>query len=79
MLALEQAQALVMAEVRPVETSVSLFHSTERVLAQRVVSPQHSPLFDNSAMDGYAVFQHDAPSYQVIGVSSAGQAFKGLL
>ncbi len=79
MITLEQAQAIVMAEVRPVETSVSLFQSTERVLAQRVVSPQHSPLFDNSAMDGYAIFQHESPIYQVIGISSAGQIFKGQL
>ena len=79
MLPLKQAQEIVLAEVRPQETSVSLFHSTERVLSQRVVSPQHSPLFDNSAMDDYAVFQHDSLIYEVIGLSSAGQAFKGEL
>lgn len=52
-----------------------------QVLAADVVSPHDYPLFDNSAMDGFALRAGDVTSLpatlEVIGVSSAGHPFAG--
>jgi len=56
MLDLETALARVLAAVPPPRAeAVSLRHAAGRVLAETVLSPADLPLFDNSAMDGYAV------------------------
>jgi molybdopterin molybdotransferase len=53
---LETALARVLAALPPPQAErVALIEAADRVLAESVSSPSDLPLFDNSAMDGYAV------------------------
>jgi molybdopterin molybdotransferase len=57
MLTLEQAQAAILAGIRPggeYET-VALAQAVDRFVAEPLVARVDNPAFDNSAMDGYAV------------------------
>lgn len=66
MLQVEEAQARVLAEVRPggVE-SVPLFDSLGRVLREEIAAPHDLPPADNSAMDGYALRAEDLANVPV--------------
>jgi len=56
MLSFEQARQAVLENVTPVgHEQVSLPEAVGRVLAEDIASPWNMPLWDNSAMDGYAV------------------------
>jgi len=56
MLELEEALRRILAAIpQPVSESVALTEAYGRVLAEQVRSPLDLPVFDNSAMDGYAV------------------------
>jgi molybdopterin molybdotransferase len=60
MLQFEEALARVLAAVpAPMTESVSVSESPGRVLAEQIRSPIDLPVFDNSAMDGYAVRSAD--------------------
>ena len=64
---------------------VELTSARGRILAQRIVSAVDLPVFDNSAMDGYAVraddvrnARNDAPAtLKLIGRVAAGEVFSG--
>src|SRR5438128_1019165 len=63
MLELEEALAQVLAAIpAPGSERISLGQAHGRILAERVVSPIDLPVFDNSAMDGYAVRAADVAS-----------------
>jgi molybdopterin molybdotransferase len=63
MLAFEEALSRVLAAVpAPRGESVSLSDAPGRVLADQIRSPIDLPIFDNSAMDGYAVRTADVAS-----------------
>ena len=79
MIAVEEAQALVMAACPPLAPrTVALRDALGCVLAADVVSPESVPPFDNTAVDGYAVRAADtegAPvELEAIGVLAAGFA-----
>ena len=60
MLELEDAQSRILAALRaPLTERVSLTDAHRRVAAESVDSPRDLPLFDNSAVDGYAVRSSD--------------------
>ena len=40
--------------------TVSLVQSLDRITAEDILSPIHLPPFDNSAMDGYAIYAADS-------------------
>ncbi len=89
MLTLEETQerisaALALAAVGPLGTeAVPLADALGRVLAVDVVAPLDLPLFDNSAMDGYAVRAADVAGasaekpavLRVVGRVAAGESF----
>lgn len=86
MLELEEALQRVLSAVRPLDAEeVSLHEAAGRVPADSPVSPVGLPLFDNSAMDGYAVRAADltcaAPDNPVAlrlnGKVAAGEVFQG--
>lgn len=86
MLELEDALARVLAAVpSPAGETVPLIDAAGRVLLETVVSPSPLPLFDNSAMDGYAVCATDTAGatagsprrLRVIGRVAAGEIFHG--
>jgi molybdopterin molybdotransferase len=58
---LDEALALVMDSVRPIERTerVALGQASGRVVAERVASSVDVPPFDRAAMDGYAVVAED--------------------
>ena len=60
MLELEEALRRILAAIpQPASESVALTEAHRRVLAEQVRSPLDLPVFDNSAMDGYAVRASD--------------------
>ena len=86
MLELEEALTRVLAAVpTPRNEGVSLSDAWGRVLAEPIYSPTDLPIFDNSAMDGYAVRAADVVSAQpappvrlrLAGKVAAGEAFPG--
>jgi molybdopterin molybdotransferase len=50
----------------------SLNQATGRILAERLTVQYDSPMFDNSAMDGYALNDIHAGSWQIVGQVAAG-------
>ena len=86
MLELEEALARILAAIpSPTVESISLSDASGRVLAEQIASPIDLPLFDNSAMDGYAVRAADVASarpespvrLRLIGKAAAGTTFTG--
>jgi len=86
MLELEEALQRVLSAVRPLDAEeVSIHEAAGRVTADSPVSPVNLPLFDNSAMDGYAVRAADLtranPDHPVAlrldGKIAAGEVFQG--
>ncbi|PKL79556.1 MAG: hypothetical protein CVV27_01635, partial [Candidatus Melainabacteria bacterium HGW-Melainabacteria-1] len=78
MLPLQQAQNLVLEQIYPLPRQLPLDQAFGLVLAEAVASPQLSPPFDNSAMDGFAIqgpFDPPRPR-QVIGSIAAGQVWE---
>ncbi|MBD3637541.1 MAG: molybdopterin molybdotransferase MoeA [Crocinitomicaceae bacterium] len=72
MISIEKAQTLVTENTSTLKShKLPLSQALNCVLAEDLVSPYHLPLFDQSAMDGYAINgNHD--TYQVTGVIKAG-------
>ena len=61
MLELEEALTRILSALpAPESERIPLAQSDGRVLAEQVLSPLDLPVFDNSAMDGYAVRAKDA-------------------
>jgi len=88
MLEVEEAQARIIAAVRPLPAeSVALTDATGRVLAGDIAAPISLPPFDNSAMDGYAVRAADVSAASAaspvrlkrIGDVPAGGNFSGAI
>jgi molybdopterin molybdotransferase len=86
MLAFEEALSRVLAEVpAPSGEIVSLRSAPGRILADQIRSPINLPIFDNSAMDGYAVRAADLASatpdsparLRLAGKVAAGEVFPG--
>ncbi len=60
MVAFEEARRLILANVKPAGVErVNLLEAVGRVLAENLTAPWDMPLWDNSAMDGYAVRSAD--------------------
>jgi molybdopterin molybdotransferase len=77
LLTIAEARAAVIAGARPVEgeEAVPLAQARGRILARDLSSPRALPVFDHSAMDGYAVaLAPHAPDYRLVGRVAAGQA-----
>ncbi len=55
---LHEAQTQVLSVATPHVATVSLEDSLGKVLSDDIISPQSSPAFNNSAMDGYALALH---------------------
>ncbi len=83
---LEEALRIVLENVKPLGTErVHIYQALGRFLAEEVRADTDKPLFDNSAMDGYALRFEDIEgaseenpvSLKVIGEVSAGESFDG--
>jgi molybdopterin molybdotransferase len=60
MLSFEQARQTILENLAPIGTEqISLIDAVGRVLAECVAAPWDMPLWDNSAMDGYAIRSTD--------------------
>ncbi|WP_303722774.1 gephyrin-like molybdotransferase Glp [Malonomonas rubra] len=69
MLSFYQARDLIVDSVRPLAVEkVSLLDAAGRATAEDIVANQPLPLFDNSAMDGYAVRAEDCVSGKTLSV-----------
>jgi molybdopterin molybdotransferase len=83
MLSFQQARQTILENIAPLGSEqISLVDSVGRVLAEDVVAPWPMPLWDNSAMDGYAVRSEDctdAPRrLKVTGYLPAGSQATGV-
>jgi molybdopterin molybdotransferase len=85
-LELETALSKILAAIPPpVDESIPVSDAAGRVLAEAVPSPVDLPIFDNSAMDGYAVRAGDlisakpeSPAHlRLVGKVAAGEMFGG--
>lgn len=81
MIPLEEAQALVLSLVAPLEVDeVGLRHAAGRVLRRPVSALRDQPPFDASAMDGYALRAAPAGArLTLVGEAAAGQGWSGHL
>lgn len=81
MISVEEARALLMDLVSPLETEeVPLAEAAGRVLVKDAVARRRQPPFSASAMDGYAVKAPEVEQhamFKVIGESAAGHRFDG--
>jgi molybdopterin molybdotransferase len=86
MLELEAALKRILSAIQPLEHEiVALRDVAGRVVAEPVMSPVDLPVFDNSAMDGYAVRAADLAhacegrpvALRLIGKIAAGEVFGG--
>ncbi|MEO5584401.1 MAG: molybdopterin molybdenumtransferase MoeA, partial [Flavobacteriales bacterium] len=77
MIDVKEARRRVMANVGMKSTeTVPLLNASGRFAASDVVAPFDHPLFDCSAMDGYAFpFSDDANAWTVVGEVAAGDVF----
>jgi len=83
MVSFEEARSMVLGNVQTVGTErISLLEATGRVLAEDMVAPWDLPLWDNSAMDGYAVRLDDCKTIpcrlRVTGYLPAGAKADGI-
>ncbi|MBM3841422.1 MAG: molybdopterin molybdotransferase MoeA [Verrucomicrobia bacterium] len=85
MLKVEDAQKQILSGITPLpKETVPLREALGRILAAPVFSPIDLPLFDNSAMDGYAVVAQDLRNacgsgpvgLRLIGRIAAGEVFR---
>ncbi len=75
MISVGEAKQRVLAAVHPLAAEqVALGEAAGRFLAQDVIAPFDHPLFDCSAMDGYA-FAFGASQWKLVGEVAAGDAF----
>ena len=77
LLSIAEARAAVITGARPVagEEAIPLAMARGRILARDLASPRALPVFDHSAMDGYAVaLAPNALDYRLVGRVVAGQA-----
>jgi molybdopterin molybdotransferase len=74
MVAVEEARKKIQQQVNVLCDSeqVSLEMSLGRTLAKDLVAPLDTPLFDQSAMDGYAISVSESVCYEIIGEIAAG-------
>ena len=60
-ISVEEALALIYTQAHPLGSEIiPIENALGRVLAQEIIAKHSLPPFDNSAMDGYAVFLSDA-------------------
>jgi len=83
MVSFEEARSIILDNVQTVGTEqIHLLEATGRVLAGDVAAPWDMPLWDNSAMDGYAVRTVDCPAIpcrlRVSGFLPAGAKADGI-
>ena len=78
LISLEDAQNLIRQQISPIRDKVSLElkDAVGRITADPVISPMAVPVFDNSAMDGYAVRLADLTETRPLPV--AGKALAGV-
>jgi molybdopterin molybdotransferase len=83
MISYDEARSIILDSVQTVGTErIHLLEATGRVLAEDMIAPWDLPLWDNSAMDGYAVRAQDCQTVpcclRVIGYLPAGAKADGI-
>ena len=76
LVSVQQARALIAASISRVHPVMKeLMHSTGLVMAENIFSPLDIPAFDQSSMDGYAIYAEDIKRPMIVqGVMAAGHA-----
>jgi molybdopterin molybdotransferase len=88
MLELEVAREKILTLIQPLPLeTISVATAAGRVVGEPIKAPLHLPLFDNSAMDGYAVRANDVATagkhiptqLKLCGQAAAGQTYPAVL
>src|ERR1700749_4837431 len=76
LVSVEKARALIAATISGVHpVAKELMYSTGLALAEDIFSPLDIPAFDQSSMDGYAIYAEDIKRPMILqGVMAAGHA-----
>ena len=80
MISVEEAKELIVkstTQLKPVQQEIS--KSLNQILSEDVISPINYPPFDQSAMDGFAIFHSDIldkKEIEIIGEAPAGSPYK---
>jgi len=70
MLSFQQARQTILDHVTPIGVErISLLDAGERIVAEDIIAPWNLPVWDNSAMDGFAVRQSDCPNGGTLTIS----------
>jgi len=79
MISAEKAKALILKNTKPLPSSeIKVIDSLGCVLSENIISPVNIPLFNQSAMDGYAIVFNDFiknRKIKIIGEVAAGKVF----
>ncbi len=79
MISVEEAKRILLEHVRPMPFMPVPLHESEGcVLVQDIVATEPHPMFDMSAVDGYAV-SGNGPKWLIVGSLAAGQVHDGEL
>lgn len=83
MVSFEEARSIILGSAQPIGTErIHLLEATGRVMAEDMAAPWDLPLWDNSAMDGYAVRWQDCMTspcrLRVTGFLPAGAKADGI-
>ncbi|MRR32129.1 molybdopterin molybdenumtransferase MoeA, partial [bacterium] len=66
LLSVQQARERILHSIQPVgQTKIPLEQAVRRVLARDILAANDFPLFDNSAMDGFAIRSSDSSTSSV--------------
>ena len=82
LLGIEPARAAIIASTAPIsgDEEIALHAARGRVLARAIASPRALPVFDHSAMDGYALaLAPNTTRYKLVGRIAAGQTPRAAL
>jgi len=76
----EQALAIIKQHMEPLknEQTIILPNALGKTLAVDVISPMNVPVYNNSAMDGYAFIANDFPEQGTTELTNIGTAYAGI-
>ncbi|MCP3849078.1 MAG: molybdopterin molybdenumtransferase MoeA [Gammaproteobacteria bacterium] len=79
-ISVDEAINIIKQKVKPLDNqhTVILPNALGKTLAQDVISPINVPVYQNSAMDGYAFHSDDIPDKETNSLENVGTAFAGV-
>jgi len=79
-ISVDEALTIIKQHIKPLqnEQTVILPNALGKTLAENIISPMNVPVYDNSAMDGYALRGEDIPEQGTKNLQNIGTAYAGI-